>query len=59
MMPMMSRSCGALLKCVFACLSSGALHRKHAANERPAIVVDHAFTLQDIGDVVIPARDGS
>ena len=43
---------GVLLKCVFAGLEFGArLQRKHAADERPAIVVDHAFTLQDIGNV--------
>ena len=52
MVPMTSRKLAFFWNRVFAGLEFGArLQRKHAADERPAIVVDHAFTLQHIGNV--------
>src|SRR6185437_1382774 len=43
---------GVLLKRVFAGLEFGArLQCKHSTDERPAVVVDHAVLLQDVGDV--------
>ncbi len=40
---------------VFARLQVGArLHREHAGEERPAIVLDHAVALQNLGDVAHP-----
>ena len=43
---------GILLKRVLAGLELGPrFQRNDAADESPAIVVDHAFTLQDIGDI--------
>ena len=43
---------GVLLKRVFAGLELRArLQRKNAADERPAIIIDHAFALQNIGNV--------
>ena len=43
---------GVLLKRIFAGLQIGArLQREHAADKRPAIVVDHAFALENIGNI--------
>src|SRR6185437_946720 len=43
-----------LLEGIFAGLEIGTgLHREHAADEQPRIDVDHAFTLQDVGDIAL------
>ncbi len=43
---------GILLELIFAGLEIGArLQREYGADERPAVIVDHAFALQGVGDV--------
>ncbi len=54
MVPMTSRRLAFFWNGILAGLEIGTcLQRKHAADEDPGIDVDHALTLQDVGDIAL------